>query len=140
MIWRWMLLFSFLMLVFSVIQLPTRFVLQILPVLPMVSFSQATGTVWHGGVCAHTPMISDAVCVDWQWQASRVLDGQMGWSYAAKIGSVEATGQALVSSVSWQLKGVLAVQQGQVMPQWAAWLPVGDSPSEKRLDYSGALP
>jgi len=135
--WRWLVLGIVLTGVFALIQLPTRFIVPLLPALPAVALSEPTGNVWTGGVCVTSQMLPEKACINWRWQPSQLLSGHWVWDATAKTGHVQSTVVTSLSTSAWQVSGALAVPIGQPIPQWAAWLPAGQSASEKKIDFSG---
>lgn len=121
---------------FMIVQLPTRFVITLLPSMPAISLSESTGTVWLGGVCAKVQMIPEKVCMNWDWQLSPLLSGNMQWDVIAVTQDVQSKMLVSVNPAKWQVNGVLSTTAGQSIPQWAAWLPAGKTISEKKLDFS----
>lgn len=135
--WRWLVLGIVLTSIFALIQLPTRFLISWFPPIPATTLSEPTGSIWQGGLCVKSQMLPEKACMDWDWQAQQVLSGYWVWDVSAKTGDVQSICVARVNTATWQIQGLLTAPVGQVVPQWAAWLPAGQRLSEKKIDFSG---
>jgi hypothetical protein len=125
-------------LVFALIQLPTRFAVSLLPSMPAITLSDPIGSIWQGGVCVNSQMLPEKACINWNWQATQVLSGNWVWDATAATGDVRSKLVARVNTTAWQVNGALNTPAGQAIPQWAAWLPAGQTQSEKKIDFSGS--
>lgn len=136
-IWWLVLLFAVLTLFWSVANISTRFILQRLPVLPVVNWYQPVGTIWHGGVCMQYPIWPDGVCIQWRWQLWDMFHGDMSWQWESRTGSIEAKGLASINTAQWRVQGEAIVPEDAPMPDWLAKQPDGSGPREKLLNYTG---
>jgi hypothetical protein len=136
--WRWLVLGIVLTSVFALIQLPTRFIVPLLPNIPSVTLSEPTGSIWKGGLCVNSQMLPEKACINWNWRVNQVLSGNWVWDTTARSGDIQSSLVASINKTSWQINGVLAAPTGQPIPQWADWLPAGQAATEKKVDFSGS--
>jgi hypothetical protein len=135
--WRWFFAVVLLTTLFMLVQLPTRFILPLLPNISNVVLLEPIGTVWKGGVSVSTQMLPEKAYINWNWQASQVFSGSLLWDVTAHTGEVQSSLVLNIGKAAWQANGSLTVPEGHAIPQWANWLPIGKNLSEKKVDFSG---
>lgn len=127
--------------IFLLVQLPMRFVLTLLPPLPMVTIEQLEGTPWKGNACVSSAMLgTQAICGTWQLNLSELLSGQANWSISATMDKHFQTQSAQVSLTSndWKLQGKLLPQQTDSLPANLQWLPKETPDASTRIiEFSG---